>query len=140
MALLHIENLTVEFGSEKSPFRAVDDVCLEIDKGEVLGIVGESGSGKSVTAKALMGLIDWPGRVVAEKLEFDGQNLQSMPDKQRRKITGRDIAMVFQEPMTSLNPCFTTGFQIAEALKFTKGESFRALYTFPGVVRTGWYS
>lgn len=129
MALLHIENLTVEFGSEKSPFRAVDDVCLEIDKGEVLGIVGESGSGKSVTAKALMGLIDWPGRVVAEKLEFDGQNLQSMPDKQRRKITGRDIAMVFQEPMTSLNPCFTTGFQIAEALKIHEGGSRSERYT-----------
>ncbi|WP_321367303.1 dipeptide ABC transporter ATP-binding protein [uncultured Desulfuromusa sp.] len=123
MALLHIENLTVEFGSEKSPFRAVDDVCLEIEKGEVLGIVGESGSGKSVTAKALMGLIDWPGRVVAEKLEFDGQDLQSMQDKQRRKITGRDIAMIFQEPMTSLNPCFTTGFQIAEALKIHEGGS-----------------
>ena len=132
MALLHIENLTVEFGSEKSPFRAVDNVCLEIEKGEVLGIVGESGSGKSVTAKAVMGLIDWPGRVEAEKLEFDGRDLQSMKDKQRRKITGRDIAMIFQEPMTSLNPCFTTGFQIAEALKIHEGGSrserhFRAL-------------
>ena len=123
MALLHIENLTVEFGSEKSPFRAVDNVRFEIEKGEVLGIVGESGSGKSVTAKALMGLIDWPGRVVAERLEFDGQDLQSMPDKQRRKITGRDIAMIFQEPMTSLNPCFTAGFQIAEALKIHEGGS-----------------
>ncbi|MCW8859652.1 MAG: dipeptide ABC transporter ATP-binding protein [Deltaproteobacteria bacterium] len=123
MALLHIEDLTVEFGTEKSPFRAVDNVFLEIEKGEVLGIVGESGSGKSVTAKAVMGLIDWPGRVTAEKLEFDGQDLQSMQDKQRRKITGRDIAMIFQEPMTSLNPCFTTGFQIAEALKIHEGGS-----------------
>ena len=121
MALLQIKNLTVEFGSEKSPFKAVDNVCLEIEKGEVLGIVGESGSGKSVTAKAVMGLIDWPGRVVAEKLEFDGEDLLGMPDKQRRKITGRDIAMIFQEPMTSLNPCFTTGFQIAEALKIHEG-------------------
>ena len=123
MALLHIENLTVEFGSEKSPFRAVDNVCLEIEKGEVLGVVGESGSGKSVSAKAVMGLIDWPGRVVAERLEFDGQDLQAMSDKQRRKITGRDIAMIFQEPMTSLNPCFTTGFQIFEALKIHAGGS-----------------
>ncbi len=123
MALLQIKNLTVEFGSEKSPFRAVDNVCLEIEKGEVLGIVGESGSGKSVTAKAIMGLIDWPGRVVADKLEFDGEDLQAMPDKQRRKITGREIAMIFQEPMTSLNPCFTTGFQIAEALKIHEGGS-----------------
>ena len=123
MALLHIENLTVEFGNEKSAFRAVDNVCLEIDKGEVLGIVGESGSGKSVSAKAVMGLIDWPGRVMAERLEFDGQDLQAMSDKQRRKITGRDIAMIFQEPMTSLNPCFTAGFQISEALKIHEGGS-----------------
>ncbi|MEA3363812.1 MAG: dipeptide ABC transporter ATP-binding protein [Thermodesulfobacteriota bacterium] len=123
MALLQIKNLTVEFGSEKNPFRAVDNVCLEIEKGEVLGIVGESGSGKSVTAKAVMGLIDWPGRVTAEKLEFDGENLQAMHDKQRRKITGREIAMIFQEPMTSLNPCFTVGFQIAEALKIHEGGS-----------------
>jgi len=76
-----------------------------------------------VTAKAVMGLIDWPGRVTAENLEFDGQDLQTMPDKQRRKITGREIAMIFQEPMTSLNPCFTVGFQIAEALKIHEGGS-----------------
>jgi dipeptide transport system ATP-binding protein len=123
MALLQIKNLTVEFGSEKNPFRAVDNVCMEVDKGEVLGVVGESGSGKSVTAKAVMGLIDWPGRVNADELDFDGQDLLSLPDKQRRKITGRDIAMIFQEPMTSLNPCFTTGYQIAEALKIHEGGS-----------------
>ncbi len=123
MALLQIKNLTVEFGSEKTPFRAVDNVCMEVDKGEVLGVVGESGSGKSVTAKAVMGLIDWPGRVTADELDFDGQDLLSLPDKQRRKITGRDIAMIFQEPMTSLNPCFTTGYQIAEALKIHEGGS-----------------
>ena len=123
MALLQIKNLTVEFGSKKNPFRAVDHVCLEIEKGEVLGVVGESGSGKSVSAKAIMGLIDWPGRVMAENLEFDGLDLQAMPDRQRRKITGREIAMIFQEPMTSLNPCFTTGFQIAEALRIHEGGS-----------------
>jgi dipeptide transport system ATP-binding protein len=70
-----------------------------------------------------MGLIDWPGRVSADELDFDGQDLLSLPDKQRRKITGRDIAMIFQEPMTSLNPCFTTGYQIAEALKIHEGGS-----------------
>jgi dipeptide transport system ATP-binding protein len=123
MALLEIKNLTVEFGSEKRPFRAVDQVCLSIDKGEVVGIVGESGSGKSVTAKAIMGLIDWPGRVNAERLEFNAQDLLAMPEKQRRKITGCDIAMIFQEPMTSLNPCFTAGFQIMEALKIHGGGS-----------------
>jgi len=123
MALLQIENLTVEFGSENRPFKAVDQVCIKIEKGEVVGVVGESGSGKSVTAKAIMGLIDWPGRVTAETLDFSGEDLLAMPDKQRRKITGRDVAMIFQEPMTSLNPCFTTGYQINEALKIHEGGS-----------------
>ena len=123
MALLEIKNLTVEFGSEKRPFRAVDQVCMTIDKGEVVGIVGESGSGKSVTAKAIMGLIDWPGRVTAEQLNFADQDLLAMAEKQRRKITGCDIAMIFQEPMTSLNPCFTAGYQIIEALKIHQGGS-----------------
>jgi len=123
MALLEIKNLTVEFGSENRPFKAVDNVCLSVDKGEVVGIVGESGSGKSVTSKAVMGLIDWPGRARAEQLQFAGQNLLTMPEKQRRRITGRDVAMIFQEPMTSLNPCFTVGFQIMEALKIHEGGS-----------------
>lgn len=123
MALLEIKNLNVEFGSEERPFKAVDQVCLSIDKGEVVGIVGESGSGKSVTAKAVMGLIDWPGRVSAERLDFNGQDLLGMPEKQRRKITGCDVAMIFQEPMTSLNPCFTAGYQIMEALKIHEGGS-----------------
>jgi dipeptide transport system ATP-binding protein len=123
MALLEIKNLTVEFGSENRPFRAVDRFCLTVERGEVVGIVGESGSGKSVTSKAVMGLIDWPGRVSADQLDFDGQDMLAMPDKQRRKITGRDVAMIFQEPMTSLNPCFTAGFQIGEALKIHEGGS-----------------
>ncbi len=123
MSLLEIKDLTVEFGSEVRPFRAVDQVCLSIDKGEVVGVVGESGSGKSVTSKAIMGLIDWPGRVSASQLEFAGQDLLTLSDKQRRRITGRDVAMIFQEPMTSLNPCFTTGFQISEALKIHEGGS-----------------
>lgn len=123
MALLEIENLNVEFGSEDRPFKAVDQVCLSIDKSEVVGIVGESGSGKSVTSKAVMGLIDWPGRVSAQRLEFNGQDLLSMPEKQRRRITGCDMAMIFQEPMTSLNPCFTAGYQIMETLKIHEGGS-----------------
>lgn len=123
MPLLEIKNLTVEFGSTKKPFRAVDQVCMAIDKGEVIGIVGESGSGKSVTSKAVMGLIDWPGRVTAEQLEFDGRDLLALSDSQRRKITGREVAMIFQEPMTSLNPCFTAGYQISEAIKIHQGGS-----------------
>jgi len=123
MSLLEIKNMTVEFGSEEFPFRAVDGVNLTVDKGEVVGIVGESGSGKSVTSKSLMGLIDWPGRVHADALNFDGKDLQAMSPKARRKITGRDIAMIFQEPMTSLNPCFTVEAQITEALKIHEGGS-----------------
>jgi dipeptide transport system ATP-binding protein len=121
MALLEIKNLTVEYGSSTRPFRVVDEVCLNIDKGEVVGIVGESGSGKSVTSKAIMGLIDWPGRVRAERFAFDGRDLLTLSDKERRQITGRDVAMIFQEPMTSLNPCFTAGYQIMEALKIHEG-------------------
>ena len=121
MALLEIENLTLEFGSEKNAFRAVDNVSLTVDEGEVVGVVGESGSGKSVTMLALMGLVSYPGRVQASKLNFAGTDLLTLPASERRKITGKDVAMVFQEPMTSLNPCFTVGFQIMETLKVHEG-------------------
>jgi dipeptide transport system ATP-binding protein len=117
MALLEIENLDVVFDG----FYAVDGVSLKLDQGETLGIVGESGSGKSVSMLALMGLIPWPGEVRADSLIFDGNNLFEMSPRQRRQITGNDVAMIFQEPMTSLNPCFTVGFQITEALKIHEG-------------------
>ncbi|MBT4889772.1 MAG: ATP-binding cassette domain-containing protein, partial [Rhodospirillales bacterium] len=121
MALVEIENLSVDFGSLDKPFRAVDNVSLTIDGGETLGVVGESGSGKSVSMLALMGLIAFPGRVTADRLTFAGTDLMTLKDKDRRRITGKDIAMVFQEPMTSLNPCFTVGFQIMETLKVHEG-------------------
>ena len=123
MALLEVENLHVEFGA----FKAVDGVSLTLDAGEVLGIVGESGSGKSVTALALMGLIDEPGRVSATKLSFDGRDLLAMHERERRQLLGRDIAMIFQDPMTSLNPCFTVAFQLMETLKIHEGGSRREL-------------
>ncbi|SOD97092.1 dipeptide ABC transporter ATP-binding protein [Caenispirillum bisanense] len=119
--LLEIENLSVEFGDEASPFRAVDRLSLTVDEGEVVGIVGESGSGKSVTSLATMGLVAYPGRVKADKLIFRGQDLLAMPARKRRKLTGSEIAMIFQEPMTSLNPCFTVGWQIKEALQIHEG-------------------
>jgi len=122
-ALLDVRNLTVEFGAEAAPFRAVDGVDLQVDAGEIVGIVGESGSGKSVTALALMGLIDFPGRVRADALDFLGHDLLQMNDRQRRDIVGRDIAMIFQDPMTSLNPCYTAGFQLMEALAVHEGGS-----------------
>ncbi len=119
MALLDVQNLGVDFGS----FRAVDGVSLTVEPGEVLGIVGESGSGKSVTMLAIMGLVAWPGIVTADRLAFDGQDLLAMRPAERRRITGNDVAMIFQEPTTSLNPCFTIGFQIMETIKVHQGGS-----------------
>ncbi len=121
MALLEIDNLTVEFGPEDAPFRAVDSVGLSVDEGEVVGIVGESGSGKSVTSLAVMGLIDYPGRVTADRVRFEDIDLLAVPPKRRREVVGRDMAMIFQEPMSSLNPCYTAGFQIMEALRVHVG-------------------
>lgn len=117
MSLLQLNNLSVNFGS----FRAVDNISYQVEEGEVLGIVGESGSGKSVSSLSIMGLIDYPGEVSAKELSFANQNLLGMPQKQRRKLTGSDIAMIFQDPMSSLNPCFTVGYQIMEALKTHQG-------------------
>lgn len=121
MALLNVEQLSVHFGDEKAPFRAVDRISYSVDKGQVVGIVGESGSGKSVSSLAIMGLIDYPGKVMANSLQFDGRDLLSIPEKERRQIVGADVAMIFQDPMTSLNPCFTVGYQIMEALKVHQG-------------------
>ena len=117
MALLEIRNLTVEFKTGSGYFRAVDGVSLNLDKGEVLAIVGESGSGKSVSMLAVMGLLPWTARVTADAMTFEGKDLLTLTPRQRRQIIGKDIAMIFQEPMSSLNPCFTVGFQLTEALK-----------------------
>ena len=121
MALLEIENLSVEFPSHNGTMHAVDGVSLSLDTGDVLGIVGESGSGKSVTMMALMGLVAYPGRVKADKLRFDGHDLLALSDRERRRLTGKDLSMIFQDPTTSLNPCFTVGFQLAETLKLHMG-------------------
>ena len=121
MALLDIKNLSVEFPSHNGVMHAVDGVSLSIEPGEVLGIVGESGSGKSVTMMALMGLVGFPGRVKADAMKFDGHDLLNLGDAQRRKLTGKDMAMIFQDPTTSLNPCFTVGYQLAETLRLHMG-------------------
>jgi dipeptide transport system ATP-binding protein len=117
MALLEVENLTVEFTTAHGPFRAVDEVSLRVDQSEVLAIVGESGSGKSVSMLAVMGLLPWTATVTADRMIFDGKDLLNLKTAERRRIIGKDLAMIFQEPMTSLNPCFTVGFQLIEALK-----------------------
>lgn len=126
MALLEIENLSVEFPSKNSVMHAVDGVSLSLEAGDVLGIVGESGSGKSVTMMALMGLVSYPGRVTADKLRFDGHDLLALSASERSKLTGKDVAMIFQDPTTSLNPCFTVGFQLAETLRLHLGLDARA--------------
>jgi dipeptide transport system ATP-binding protein len=117
MPLLEIRNLAVEFATARGRFRAVDGVDMTLDAGEILCVVGESGSGKSVSMLAVMGLIAWPGRVSADVLRFDGIDLLGLSARQRRRLVGRDVAMVFQEPTTSLNPCYPVGWQIGEALR-----------------------
>jgi dipeptide transport system ATP-binding protein len=117
LALLEISGLSVDFATAQGAFRAVDDVSLTVEAGEVQAIVGESGSGKSVAMLAVMGLLPWTATVKAKRLAFDGQDLLGLQARQRRKIIGKDMAMIFQEPVSSLNPCFTVGFQIGEALK-----------------------
>jgi dipeptide transport system ATP-binding protein len=121
MALLEIEDLHVEFPSQGAVMRAVEGVSLAVDEGEVLGIVGESGSGKSVTMLAVMGLTAFPGRVRAKRLQFAGRDLLHLSDRERRMLVGKDVAMIFQEPTTSLNPCFSVGFQLCETLRLHLG-------------------
>jgi dipeptide transport system ATP-binding protein len=121
MALLEIHNLSVDFATARGAFGAVDHVSLTVDAGEVQAIVGESGSGKSVAMLAVMGLLPWTAAVSAERLTFDGHDLLGLTPRQRRAIIGKDMAMIFQEPTTSLNPCFTVGYQIGEALKVHLG-------------------
>ncbi|MGF1629189.1 MAG: ABC transporter ATP-binding protein [Kiloniellaceae bacterium] len=123
MSLLEIRNLSVDFQTAHGLFRAVDSVELDIDEGDLVAIVGESGSGKSVSMLALMGLLPWTAKVTADRMVFDGRDLLTLPARARRRIIGKDMSMIFQEPMTSLNPCFTVGFQITESLKTHLGGS-----------------
>lgn len=117
MPLLEIDNLSVDFRTVQGAFRAVDGLSLTVDQGDLQAIVGESGSGKSVAMLALMGLLPWTATVTADRLAFNNTDMSALTARQRRRIIGKDMAMIFQEPMTSLNPCFTIGFQIKEALK-----------------------
>ena len=117
MTLLDVKSLSVDFRTANGRFRAVDRVDVQVEAGDVLAIVGESGSGKSVSMLALMGLLPWTADVTSERMTFDGTDLRTADARARRRIVGRDVAMIFQEPMSSLNPCFTVGFQIREAMK-----------------------
>ncbi|MEK1887803.1 MAG: ABC transporter ATP-binding protein [Phyllobacterium sp.] len=117
MALLEIKNLSVGFDTSTGLFMAVQGIDLSVDAREVLAIVGESGSGKSVAMLAVMGLLPKTATVTADSMTFDRHDLLTMSTKQRREIVGRDVAMIFQEPIASLNPCFTVGFQLEEVLR-----------------------
>lgn len=121
MALLEIQNLTVQFETASGWFKAVDGVSMSVEPGEVLAIVGESGSGKSVAMLAVMGLLPWTAKITADKMEFQGRDIQKISAADRRKLIGKDVAMIFQEPVASLNPCFTVGFQIEEVLRLHMG-------------------
>jgi peptide/nickel transport system ATP-binding protein len=120
--LLDVKNLKTYFFTDEGVVRAVDGVDLYIEKGETLGVVGESGCGKSVTALSIMKLIPQPpGRIVEGEISYDGTNLVTLAPNRMRKIRGKEISMIFQEPMTSLNPVFTCGEQIAEAIRLHEG-------------------
>jgi len=121
-ALVDVKNLKTYFYTEEGVVKAVDGVDYEIYPGETLGIVGESGCGKSVTSLSIMRLIESPpGKIVAGEINFQGKDLIKIPEKEMRKIRGNDISMIFQEPMTSLNPVYTVGDQIIEAIMLHKG-------------------
>jgi peptide/nickel transport system ATP-binding protein len=125
--LIDIDNLITQFHTEDGVVRAVDDVSLEIHEGKTLGIVGESGSGKSVTSFSIMRLLAGTGRIDQGRISFLGKDLVRLPEPEMRKIRGKEISMIFQEPMTSLNPVFTAGWQVMEAImlhqKVSKAEA-----------------
>src|SRR4051812_6224103 len=112
--LLDIQNLTVVF-DVKPPVTAVNDVSFQIGPGETLGLVGESGSGKSVTAFSILRLLQPPGRISAGRVLFEGRDLLTLPEREMRAVRGARISLIFQEPMTALNPVMRVGDQIAEA-------------------------
>lgn len=122
MSLLEVKDLKTYFYTDSGVAKAVDGVTFSLDKGKTLGIVGESGCGKSVTSLSIMRLVDpATGRNEGGSIVFDGQDLLTLPEKEMRKLRGNRISMIFQEPMTSLNPVFTIGDQISESLKLHKG-------------------
>ena len=128
MALLNIRNLTVKFATAAGSFTAVDGIDVSVEKGEVLAIVGESGSGKSVSMLAVMDLLPDTATITADEMTYDGQDIRNMTGAQRRQLVGREITMIFQEPVASLNPSFTVGFQIEEVLRINLGMSRRAAH------------
>ena len=114
--LLEVRNLRVEFPTRRGTLVALDDVSFEIAPGEILGVVGESGAGKSLTGAAIIGLLDPPGRVASGEIRFDGRRIDNLPYDEMRKVRGRQIGAIFQDPLTSLNPLYTVGRQLVETI------------------------
>ncbi|WP_154018533.1 ABC transporter ATP-binding protein, partial [Halolamina rubra] len=122
--LLEVENLGTVFHTERETIRAVDGISFGIAEGETLGLVGESGSGKSVTARSIMGLVDSPGELLPDSsIRFDGRELTGLSEKEYERVRGGGVAMVFQDPLSTLNPVYTVGNQIEEALSLHRGLS-----------------
>jgi oligopeptide/dipeptide ABC transporter ATP-binding protein len=121
MSLLEVKNLKTYFSTSRGEVRSVDDVSFALEQGETLCLVGESGCGKSVTALSVMRLVSPPGRIVGGEIWFEGRDLLKLSEAEMRKLRGDDIAMIFQDPMTSLNPVYTVGEQIAEAIRLHRG-------------------
>jgi len=116
-ALLEVKNLRVEFPTRRGTLVALDDVSFDIEPGEILGVVGESGAGKSLTGAAIIGLLDPPGRVAAGEIRFQGRRIDQLPAEEMRRMRGRHIGAIFQDPLTSLNPLFTIGHQLVETIQ-----------------------
>jgi peptide/nickel transport system ATP-binding protein len=116
-ALLEVKHLKVEFPGRRGTLVALDDVSFEIAPGEILGVVGESGAGKSLTGAAIIGLLDPPGRIAAGEIRFDGRRIDDLPYEEMRKVRGRHIGAIFQDPLTSLNPLYTIGRQLTETIQ-----------------------
>lgn len=129
MALLNIRNLTVKFATATGSFTAVDGIDVHVDRGEVLAIVGESGSGKSVSMLAVMGLLPDTATITADEMTYDGRDISNLSAAERRRLIGREITMIFQEPIASLNPSFTVGFQIEEVLRLNLGLGRKEAYS-----------
>ncbi|MBN9366934.1 MAG: ABC transporter ATP-binding protein [Comamonadaceae bacterium] len=117
MALLEVQNLVVEFPTQRGVLRALDDVSFSIAPGEILGVVGESGAGKSLTGASIIGLLEPPGRIASGQIRLEGERIDRLPHAQMRRIRGRRIGAIFQDPLTSLNPLYTVGQQLVETIQ-----------------------